>query len=33
MKKKTIQKIIWGFITFIVIVSMLIWTLGVAFMN
>jgi len=33
MKKKTIQKIIWGFITFIVFVSMLIWTLGVAFMN
>jgi hypothetical protein len=33
MKKKTVQKIIWGFITFIVIVSMLIWTLGVAFMN
>jgi hypothetical protein len=33
MKKKTVQKIIWGFITFIVIVSMLIWTLGVAFMQ
>jgi len=33
MKRKTVQKIIWGLITFIVIVSMLIWTLGVAFMN
>jgi hypothetical protein len=33
MKKRTIQKMIWGFIVFIVIVSMLVWTLGMAFMN
>jgi hypothetical protein len=33
MKKKTMQKIVWGFITFIVIVSMLIWTVGAVFMK
>jgi hypothetical protein len=33
MKKKTTQRIIWGFITFIVIVSMLVWTLGTVFMQ
>lgn len=33
IKRKTIQRIVWGFITFIVISSMLVWTLGMAFMQ
>jgi len=32
MKKKTVQKIIWWFISIIVIFTMVIWTIGLAFM-